>query len=171
MTCGPDAIIIAAMSEPTGTASSTSSPAPREDSRKPRKQLSLLQRAGFGLSGMLLVAGFFLPWLTAGTALELSGLGLVFSGGDMVQALSGSGRFLLFLIPLLGAALVFGAGSGHRLTSWAAAIGSGALLVFGLLHVIRVFLSSTGLGMWLVVFAALFALIIGLLSINRGQSK
>ena len=89
------------------------------------------------------------------------------SGGDVVQALSGSGRFLLFLVPLLGVGLVVGAVTGHRATPWVAALGAGALLVFGVINVILLFISTTGLGMWMVVFASLGALTLGVLSAAR----
>ncbi len=118
---------------------------------------------------MLLVAGFFLPWLSAGTTLELSGMGLVFAGGDVVAAVSGSGRFLVFLVPLLGVALVGGAAFGHRWTPWLAAGGASTLLLFGLVHVLTLFLSSTGIGMWLVVLSAFLALVFGMLSIGRAK--
>ncbi len=143
-------------------------PPSQETASKAKKSpgLSILSRILFALSGLLLIVGFFLPWVTAGTALELSGLGLVFSGGEVVNAISGSGRFLLFFVPLLGAALILGAVLGQRTTSWVAALGAGFLLLFGLIHVIRLFISSTGLGMWLVVVASLFILTLGLLSIS-----
>ena len=154
---------------PDPVATELSSPPEKHVSQKPR--LSIARRVGFGLSGALLVVGFFLPWLTAGSALELSGLGLVFAGGDVVSAVSGTGRFLLVIVPLLGAGLIFGAISGHRVTSWVAALGAGALLIFGLAHVISLFISSTGMGMWMVVLASLLALVLGLLSVGRATAK
>lgn len=141
---------------------------------KPRtlpKRIGWVQRIVFGACGLLLVVGFFLPWVIAGTALELSGLGLVFSGGDVVQAISGSGRFLLFLVPLLGASLVVGALTGHRITPWIGALGAGALLLFGVIHVIMLFVSSTGPGMWMVVFSSFVALILGALTIGGAPRK
>lgn len=127
----------------------------------------MFRRMLLGLCGVVLVLGFFLPWVTAGTALELSGLGLAISGGEMVQAVSGGGRFLLFLAPLMGGVLIAGAFTGHRATPWVGILGSGALLLFGIIHVISFFLSSTGVGLWLVVFAALFTLVVGSLSVGR----
>jgi hypothetical protein len=130
------------------------------------KSLSMFRRVLLCLCGLVLVLGFFLPWVTAGTALELSGLGLAISGGEMVQAVSGGGRFLLFLAPLMGAALIAGAVTGHWATPWVGILGSGALLLFGIIHVISFFLSSTGVGLWLVVFAALFTLVVGALPVG-----
>jgi hypothetical protein len=130
-------------------------------------RLSMLLRAVLGLCGSALVAGFFLPWVTAGTALQLSGLGLAVSGGEMVQAISGTGSLLLFLVPLLGLGLIAGAVSAHRWTPWMGTLGAGGLLLFGLFKVIALFISSTGTGMWLVIFAAFFTLVIGALSLGR----
>jgi hypothetical protein len=144
---------------------------PTPGKRKERKRLPMMWRVIFGLCGALLVLGFFLPWVIAGTALELSGMGLVFAGGDVVQAISGSGRFLLFIIPILGALLVTGAIYGHRLTPWLGALGAGILLVFGTIHVISLFVSSTGVGMWLVVFSALATLLFGALSIGESRRR
>lgn len=132
-----------------------------------RLRLSWVTRGAFLVCGLFLTVGFFLPWVIAGTALKLTGVGLVFSSGDVVQAISGSGRFLLFLVPLLGIALVVGAITGHRATAWVAAFGAGTLLLFGLINVILLFVSSTGVGMWMVVFAALASLVIGVLSLGR----
>ncbi len=150
-------------------------PAPPAAGPPPRKvgqaQLPLIHRVVFFVCGAALTIGFFLPWVTAGTALELSGLGLVFSGGDVVQAISGSGRFLLFLVPILGGTLVAGAITGHRWTAWIGALGAGALLLFGIIHVILLFMSSTGLGMWLVVFSALSTLVFGALTLGRPKPR
>lgn len=141
--------------------------APVEIERAEPRLIPWHLRAAFLLCGLALTIGFFLPWATVGTAIELTGAGLVFSGGDVVQALSGSGRFILFLVPLLGVGLVVGAVMGHRATPWVAALGAGALLVFGVINVILLFISTTGLGMWMVVFASLGALTLGVLSAAR----
>lgn len=141
--------------------------APPAMSAPSRRPMSWVSRGAFLVCGLFLTVGFFLPWVIAGTALEFTGLGLVFTSGDVVQAISGSGRLLLFLVPLLGVALVLGAATGHRSTPWVAALGAGALLVFGVINVILLFVSSTGVGMWMVVFAALASLVVGVLSVGK----
>lgn len=154
-----------AVSDPQNPATAiASTPQPAE---RKTPGLSMLRRAAFGLCGVVLVLGFFLPWVTAGTAIELSGLSLAFSGGEAVKAIAGSGSFLLFLVPLLGGCLIAGAATAHRFTPWVGTVGAGALLVYGFYHVISLFLASTGIGMWLVVFAALFTLVIGSFSMGR----
>jgi hypothetical protein len=153
----------------SGSSSSSSSETPGVVLPK-QKRLSWIRRLAFGICGFLLVTGFFLPWVVAGTALEFTGLGLVFARGDVVKAISGSGRFLLFLVPLLGVVLVVGSFAGQRWTPWAAALGAGALLIFGAAHVLFLFISSTGPGMWIVVLTALATLAFGALSVG-GQSN
>lgn len=140
---------------------------PEQPATTAPKQLPWPSRVVYFFCGLAMTVGFFLPWVIAGTTIELSGMGLVFSGGELVRAISGAGRFLLFLVPLLGIGLSAGAITGHRLTSWAAAIGAGFLLLFGAVNLILLFISSTGLGMWLVVFASLGALVMGMLSVGR----
>jgi hypothetical protein len=140
---------------------------PQEVAAPEPVKLPWLSRVAFLLCGLSLAVGFFLPWVTVGSAIELTGLGLVFSGGELVQAISGSGRLLLFLVPILGVLLIAGAVLGHRFTPWVAALGAGGLLVFAAVNVILLFISSTGLGMWMVVFASLSALTVGVLSTLR----
>ncbi len=155
---------------PEEEASSASVDNASQETSAQRQKLSLVRRAVFLLCGLALLIGFFLPWVTAGTAIELSGLGLIFSGGDVVQAISGSGRFLLVMVPLLGAVLIVGAVTARRWTVWVGTIGAGALLLFGIFHVILLFMSSTGLGMWLVVFSSLSTLVFGALSVGRRKT-
>lgn len=132
-------------------------------------RLPLLRRIVFVLSGFTMLVGFFLPWLKVGSLLTVSGFALVFAEGDVVQTVSGSHRFLLIVVPLLGATL-FGTGlAGVRATPWIATLGSGAILAFGLVQVIELLLSSTGLGMWLVILAAVLCLIVGLLGVGRAE--
>jgi hypothetical protein len=132
-----------------------------------RPRLSLLLRAIFGVCGAALLAGFFMPWFLAGALLSLSGFALVFSSGQMVGWLSGANRFLLFAVPLLGLLLVAGSIIGHRFTSWIAVGGSAAILLFGLYSLIRLFITTTGFGMWLVIAAALLSLCFGLIHLGR----
>jgi hypothetical protein len=76
---------------------------PMEDRKKPRRAgLNWPTRAAFVLAGAGLLIGFFLPWVKLGALVSVSGFGLVFAEGDVVSMISGSNRFLLFAIPLLG---------------------------------------------------------------------
>lgn len=135
---------------------------------KPR--LGVVRRVVFGLCGAGLLVGFFLPWFLVGAFLSLSGFGLVFTNGQMVGLLAGANRTLLIAVPLLGVALIIGSAWGHRMTPWVAVGGSFAILAFAFYSVMRVFLSSTGAGMWLVVLATFVALGVGLFGIGRRSS-
>lgn len=155
------------MTAPVPDALKKTIPASAAPLLKPPERLPWPSRVVYFSCGLAMTIGFFLPWVIAGTAIELSGMGLAFSGGEFVQAISGSGRFLIFFVPLLGMGLIAGAITGHRVTPWLAAIGAGSVLVFGVVNIILLFISSTGLGMWLVVFASLGSLVMGVLSVGR----
>jgi hypothetical protein len=144
----------------------TASPPARSLARE-RARLRMVERVLFGLCGSLLLVGFFLPWFVAGAMVSMSGLALVFASGEMVGMIAGANRLLLVVVPLLGAILLGGAIVGHRVTRWLAVGGAGVILLFGFIILVRFFVSSTGLGMWLVVVAALLSLSIGLVSIGR----
>jgi hypothetical protein len=134
-----------------------------------RPRLSILLRAIFGICGAALLVGFFMPWFLAGALLSLSGFALVFSSGQMVGMLSGA-RILLFAVPLLGVLLLGGSILGHRLTSWVAVGGSAVILLYGFYSLIRVFITTTGFGMWLVIASALLSLCFGLIHLGRGST-
>jgi hypothetical protein len=127
-----------------------------------RTTVPMAARLVFALCGLGLLVGFFMPWLTLGDLVSVSGLGLAFSEGQMVSMISGSHRFLLFAIPALAVLLVIGGVVGNRLAPWAAVAGGIVVLGYGLFTVIRLFISSTGLGMWLVIGSAVVALALGL---------
>lgn len=136
-----------------------------------RPRLSILLRAIFGACGVALLAGFFMPWFLAGALLSLSGFALVFSSGEMVGMLSGANRFLLVAVPLLGILLVAGSALASRVTSWIAVVGSAMILLYGFYSLIRVFITTTGFGMWLVIGSSLLALCFGLIHLGRGTAK
>ena len=128
-------------------------------------------RAVFVICGAALLAGFFMPWFKLGNLLTVTGMGLVFTQGDAVGMLSGANRFLLVAVPLLGALLLLGGALGYRVTSWVAVIGAAVILLYGLFTVMGLFISSTGLGMWLVILASIAALGIGLFGVGRRASE
>jgi hypothetical protein len=119
------------------------------------------------LSGAGLLVGFFMPWLTMGNMVVISGFSLVASSGELVASFSGPGRLLLFAIPAFGIALICAALMGRPRLNQALALTAGAsILGYGLFTLIKLFFDSTGLGMWLVVLAALLALAIGLIGLG-----
>jgi hypothetical protein len=143
------------------------SPAAPTSAPASSKRLPLVRRVLLGVSGLAMLVGFFLPWLKVGTLLTISGFGLVFATGDVVNVISGASRFMLVVVPLLGFLLVLGALLGYRLTQWVALAGATAILGFGLARVLELFVTSTGLGMWLVIFSALSCLIVSLLTVGQ----
>ena len=138
--------------------------------RADKSQLRIVERVLFGVCGALLLVGFFMPWFVAGTMISMSGLGLVFASGEVVGMLAGANRFLLVVVPLLGVLLLGGSILGKRVTRWLAVGGSGLILLFGFIILVRFFISSTGLGMWLVIISALLGLSIGLVAIGRARN-
>jgi hypothetical protein len=78
---------------------------------------------------------------------------------------------MLIAVPLLGALLLGGSILGYRATRWLAIGGSGLILLFGFIILIRLFITSTGLGMWLVILSALLGLSIGLVAVGRSRAS
>jgi hypothetical protein len=136
-----------------------------------RERLGLVERGLFGACGVALLVGFFMPWFKVGALISASGLSLLVSSGELVGMLSGSNRLLLVIVPALGLLLLGGSILGTRLTRMLAVAGAGLFLLAGFLILLRFFISSTGSGMWLTVFAALLALSVGLISVGRGQRQ
>ncbi len=134
-----------------------------------RVGLGFAERGLFGACGAALLIGFFMPWFKVGALLSVSGLSLMLSSGEMVAMLSGSNRFLLIVVPLLGILLLGGSILGKRVTRLLAVAGSGLFLLGGFLILLRFFFASTGMGMWIVVFAALLGLSVGLVGWGRNQ--
>jgi hypothetical protein len=105
------------------------------------------------------VVGFFLPWFDSG------GLGI--SGWGMVRhlPLSFITKGLLVMCPIGGALLLLAAFVDGRAASGVGlAVGGGTLAYFG-----YKFVSITGVGLWLVLAAAVVAVIWGLAT--RGSSS
>lgn len=131
---------------------------------------SWLARGLLGFSGLTLLIGFFLPWIKLGRVMSLSGFSLLVSGGDSSQVFSGPPRALLFLVPLAALALVACAYLGPRISTWVALVASFTLLAYGAFTLLWLFVDTTGLGMWLVVLAALLTFAVSLVSVGRQRS-
>lgn len=110
-----------------------------------------------GAVGLAMVIGFFLPWISLGELISASGYDLVSR-----EAFSPLTRLIFALCPIGGAALVLGAVSGARgLGAGAWILGAGILLYSGY-RLLQVLLLTTGVGLWIVITAALVAVIVGL---------
>ena len=131
----------------------------------PSRLASAVVRLMLGLCGLLMVAGFFMPWIQLGDLMVLSGLGLTTSGGQAIALVSGAHRVLPMAVPAIGGLLIGGALLGHPSVLWLAVASGCLVLGYGLFTLVNFFLRTTGAGVWLVVAAALISLGIGLLSI------
>ncbi|MCA9574941.1 MAG: hypothetical protein H6726_17170 [Sandaracinaceae bacterium] len=123
------------------------------------------------IAGVGLMTGFFMPWVTLGDMVSVSGFSLVLTGGDVVEQLSGPSRGVIFSIPLLGLALLSTAIKGFRVLAWAGLATGILILLVGLYTLITVFLDSTGMGMWVLIGAALLALGTGALAVRLSRPR
>jgi hypothetical protein len=124
---------------------------------------SLAARIAVGLAGLGLLVGFFLPWVRLGDVVSLSGLGMALTGGEAIKELSGPFRSILFVVPLAGLALIASAIRDWAV-GWAGLAGGLLIVAIGLFTLIRVFLDSTGAGMWVVALSALVATAVGVIA-------
>lgn len=142
----------------------------------------LILRIALGAAGLLLLVGFFLPWVgiqsrpraEAPTEVQrdlmnYSGFELASSDDDFVRAAAGSDtqRNLLWLIPVFGLALTAVGFLGFR---WSGPLGAllGVLLVgYGAVTVVIIFFQNTRLGLWLILGGAFLAVAAGAISTLR----
>lgn len=146
-----------------------SAPAKAKDAAKPGAPHMVL-RVVLGTAGLLLVVGFFLPWIEWDREVY-SGLNLMLDGDPGIRAAVGeTRRWILLAIPALGVALTAIGFMGFR---WSAAVaaGIGLLLIgYGIVTVVGIFFQTTALGLWLIVGAAFLALGGGLVALVRARS-
>lgn len=111
-------------------------------------------------AGVALVVGFFLPWLDAGGILGVSGWDFVTenSGIDFLT------KVILVMVPLLGVALAIAGLGGGKAAGNMALVTGAAILGYTFYKVAWVFFKASGVGLWLVLGAAVLALIFGLAS-------
>lgn len=133
----------------------------------PAAPAPLWLRAVLGLAGLGLVAGFFMPWVHFGELVSVSGLALAVSSGQAVEGMSGPHGGLILIVPLAGVLLLAGAIRGHRGIAWAALVCGFLIFAVGLYTLVRLFLDSTGAGMWVVAACAVVATAAGILQTRR----
>ena len=132
-----------------------------------------------GTAGLLLVVGFFLPWLrielpAAGgeTVLlrEISGMNLVTDGEPTIRALVGdTQRWLLLAIPVFGLALTAVGFLGFRWSGIVAAILGLSLVGYGVVTVVLFFFQKTALGLWLILGGTFLAVAAGMFTFLRAR--
>jgi hypothetical protein len=107
--------------------------------------------------GIALVVGFFLPWIDL-----IPGHGV--SGWDLVRSSQVSliTRMLFALCPLGGVAMIVAGLGGGRAASGVAMGTGGLILGYTAYKLGYFFIKVTGVGLWLILAAAIVALIAGL---------
>lgn len=108
-----------------------------------------------------------MPWVDLVTMVSVSGFDLMVSQGQMIALLSGPFRMLLLAVPVAGALLLLGAVTGHRASLWVALLTGLLVLGYGTITLVRLFLETTGLGLWIVVGAAFLAFGLSLVTLGR----
>lgn len=127
-------------------------------------------RIVLGTAGLLLVVGFFLPWVQIDREMR-SGLELVVeTDPDVRELVDDTQRWVLLVIPVLGAALTAIGFLGLRGSSAAGTIVGLLLLAYGFVTVVLLFFQRTGLGLWLIVTATILAFGAGLFAMLRGRN-
>jgi hypothetical protein len=110
------------------------------------------------LCGAALLVGFFLPWLDVGGMISASGWDMFWGKGA-----SWSTKLWLLGFPLAGIALIVtGLGGDARKAAGVAAASGGILIGWMLFRLAWGFFKTTGIGLWMVIAAAIVALIFGL---------
>jgi len=129
-------------------------PVPKESARMNDKQNKLL-----ALAGATAIAAFFLPFLDLGGMFQASGWDIVTA--ERTGMLT---RIAFILLPVGGVAMLLGGLGGGRKARFAGvAFGLG---VFGYLgfQLVRAFVATSGVGLWLTIAAAFVGLTAALAS-------
>ena len=148
-----------------------------EDTKKPAAGPKpgaphMVLRVILGLAGLLLIVGFFLPWLKlADEGGTVSGIDLVMANGEVARALVGDGaqRWILLLIPGFGAALSAVGFMGIRYSGQISA-GLGVLIVgYGMVTLVIFFFQRTDYGLWLILGGSFIAVTAGAVTFARSR--
>lgn len=137
-----------------------------EGPKTPSLDRKLLLRVFLGVAGILLVLGFFLPWVSIGDVANIAGHELVF--GDNLPSWQ---RVALAFCPLLGALSVAVAILGFRWARWFALGVGGVVLGYGLFTVSYLLFKMLSVGLWLVLAGGLLALAAGFLLRPRRRAS
>jgi len=111
------------------------------------------------VTGIALLAGFFLPWVDLGYAARISGFEVARHGPS-----GGLFSTMLWLVPLGGIAMIATAMSNSRYARLTSVLVGLALVGYAVVKTVHAFFATTGLGLWLVIVGALAALLVPLLT-------
>jgi len=131
----------------------------------------IVLRIVLGAAGLLLVVGFFLPWINLESS-SVSGLELVTSDDPIIVALVGqqAQKWILLLIPVFGVALTAIGFLGVRYSGHISAVLGILIVGYGIVTVIVFFFQKTGLGLWLILGGAFIAITAGLVTFLRTRA-
>jgi amino acid transporter len=143
----------------------------------PQTAAQLAIRIALGTAGILLLVGFFMPWLNLGELRigddmrgTVSGLDLVLSNEAEVVRTLGVHRWIILLIPVLGVAL---AAVGYLGFRWSGIVGAGIGIVvigYGVVTVVLLFFRTTAFGIWMILIGTFLAVGIGAFSFIRSRA-
>lgn len=140
----------------------------------------IMLRILLGTAGLLLVVGFFLPWLRielpgadgaeSVVLQEISGMTLVADDEPTIRALVGdTQRWLLLAIPVFGLALTAVGFMGFRWSGIVAAVLGLSLVGYGVVTVVLFFFQKTALGLWLILGGTFLAVAAGMFTFLRAR--
>lgn len=135
-------------------------------------QPHMVLRIVLGTAGLLLVVGFFLPWLKLEELATVSGMQLVIDENPVIRALVGNDtqRYLLLLIPGFGLALTAVGFLGVRYSGHIAAVLGVLIVLYGVVTLIIFFFQKTGVGLWLILVGAILAIAAGTFAWARSRT-
>ncbi len=134
-------------------------------------------RIVLGAAGLLLLIGFFLPWLRLegqdNQTNLVTGLDVVMAGDPVVRALVGqdANRYVLLAIPLFGIALTAVGFLGIRYSDRIAAVLGILIVGYGMVMVVIFFFQKTGFGLWMILGGAFVSILAGLISFIRSRAE
>ncbi|MCA9607066.1 MAG: hypothetical protein KC619_15780 [Myxococcales bacterium] len=133
----------------------------------------IVLRIVLGAAGLLLLIGFFFPWLRLvgpdDQANLVTGLDVVMAGDPVVRALVGqdANRYVLLAIPVFGIALTAVGFLGVRYSGHIAAVLGILIVGYGMVMVVIFFFQKTGFGLWMILGGAFIAILAGLITFVR----
>ncbi|MFK7984565.1 MAG: hypothetical protein AB8I08_00915 [Sandaracinaceae bacterium] len=144
----------------------------------------LVLRLLLGAAGLMLVVGFFLPWIrldavnpqqaaqaSGDTVAFVSGLEIAVGGDTLITTATGATPWaVLFLIPLFGAALAAVGFLGNRWSGVIGAVLGLVIVLYGLVTVVMLFFRTTSYGLWVVLGGAFLAVAGGTIAWARRRS-
>lgn len=115
-------------------------------------------RTMIAVAGAALLIGFFLPWVDVG-------FGPTISGYTVARAVHSASTFsaMLWLIPLGGLAMLVSSLLGSRHARMISVLVGLGLVGYATIKTVHAFFATTGIGLWVVIAAAVGAILLPLL--------